>query len=245
MPRGVVTAVSAVLAATLVGVAAPVGVAASVAVAVVLGAAVALGWPVLLSLPSPRGTTGVVLGTGAAAALVVGATPDDPWLRRLPVALALAVLAACAHQLLRRDLRPRVVDSLGGTLGGAALAASAAGWVVVPATPGGWPLSAAAAASGAIACAALLAPWPLLLKAALAVAAAAVTGAAASTAVAQVPAADGAAVGAGVAVVVVVLHALFAPLPTAGRVRSRVAMVAAPLTASGTVAYGLGRVLLG
>ena len=46
-------------------------------------------------------------------------------------------------------------------------------------------------------------------------------------------------------VVVVVLHALFAPLPTAGRVRSRVAMVAAPLAASGTVAYGLGRVLLG
>ncbi len=245
VPRAAVTAAAAVLAAVLLGLAAPAGVGASAVAAVVLGAALALGWPALLALPSPRGTTGVVLGTGAAAALVVATTPDDPWLRRLPVALALAVLAACAHQLLRRDLRPRVVDGLGGTLCGAALAASAAGWAVLPATPGGWPLALVAAVSGTTACVALLTPWPPLLRAALVVVAAAGTGASTSAALAGVPPAGAAAIGAAVGVVAVVLHALLAPLPAAGRVRSRVAMVAAPLAAAGTVAYGLGRVLLG
>ncbi len=239
---------TAVLVAALLAASAAAGVAASALVAVVLGAALAVGWPTLLALPSPRGTTGVVAATGVAAALAVATTPGEPGLRRLPVVLALGVLAACGHQLLRRDLRPRVVDSLGGTLLGAGLAALAAGWVALPAT-GGWSLTLVAAASAVSAC--LLLALPLRAGAATAVAAlaavavGAAVGALGPGAGAPWGASAGAVVGAVVAVVVAGLHHLLAPLPAAGRLRSRVALVVGPLAAAGTAAQLVGGLLVG
>ncbi len=107
------------------------------AVSLVLVAAVAWGWPTLLALPSPRGSSGVIAGTGLVTVLVVATTPGGGSLERLPVVLGIAVLAACVQQLLRRDGRPRVVDALGGTLMGAALAACASAWVTLPSMDAG------------------------------------------------------------------------------------------------------------
>ncbi len=119
------------------------------AAVLLLVAGLAWGWPTLLSLPSPRGTSGVVAGTGVVAVVVATTTPGGASLERLPVVLGLAVLGACAHQLLRRDGRPRVVDALGGTLMGSGLATCAAGWATLPSVEGG-PAVALSAAVAAV-----------------------------------------------------------------------------------------------
>lgn len=126
-------------------------------VALLVVAGIAWGWPTLLTLPSPRGSSGVIAATGLVAVVVVATTPGGASLERLPVVLGLAVLAACVQQLLRYDGRPRVVDALGGTLMGTGLATCAAAWTTLPSIEGG-PAVALGAAVVAVLVALLQAP---------------------------------------------------------------------------------------
>lgn len=239
------TVLTAAVLGTLLVLASAAGTAPATAAVLAVVAALATGWPRLLALPSPRGTTAVVAAAGLAAALVVATTPDDPWLRRLPGVLALAVLAAFLHQLLRRDLRPRVVDALGGTLLGVGTAVLAASWIAVSQTTGGWGLVAVGVGAVAAATLVLLLPFPLRLTAGAALVAGTGVAALVATPLEAVHAAHGAGVGAGVAVVVVVLHRLLQRLPTIARRSARVAAVAAPVAASGGAVYLIGRLLVG
>src|SRR3712207_7517865 len=51
-------------------------------------------------------------------------TAGEPFLRELPEVLALAVLLAFVHELLRRDGRERLVESVAGAAAGVVVAAS-------------------------------------------------------------------------------------------------------------------------
>ncbi len=102
----------------LTGYASPEFVALAVALA---GFVVAWGWPQLLSLPSPRGTmtvlaVGTVLMTGT-----VLLTREAPYLQWMPAAMAVAVIAAFLHQLMRRDGRPRLTESVSASVTGLAV----------------------------------------------------------------------------------------------------------------------------
>lgn len=104
----------------------------TIALVVVL---VAIGWAVLLDLPNPRGTAAVVALTGWAgvgATLVVRQT--DRSLGVFSGLIALAVLLAFGHELLRRGHRERLVESVTGTLAGQVVAVLGAGWVLLPTT---------------------------------------------------------------------------------------------------------------
>lgn len=102
-----------------------------VAVALALGGFVlAWGWPVLLGLPSPRGTMGVLAAGTVFMTAAVMLTPDAPYLRWLPAAMAVAVVVAFLHQLMRRDGRPRLTESVAATTSG--LAIIAAGITLAP-----------------------------------------------------------------------------------------------------------------
>ena len=118
-----------------------------VASAVVLGGLVlAWGWPVLLNLPSPRGSMGV-LATGTllmAAAVVL--TRQDPFLAWVPAALAVSVVIAFLHQLMRRDGRPRLTESVAGTTSGLAIISSGVTLAPLPHVLGGGAALAAAMA---------------------------------------------------------------------------------------------------
>ena len=138
-----------------------------VAAAVALGGGVlAWGWAGLLGLPSPRGTTSV-LAFGTAAAVLTGAlTRTDPFLRWMPAALALSMLVAFLHQLLRRDGRPRLVESVVSVVTGLAVVVSGACLVPLALTAdGGSVMAVAGAALGVAALVDLLArrvrlrPW--------------------------------------------------------------------------------------
>lgn len=132
-------------------------------VAAGLGALVAVlawGWAGTLGLPTPRGTRGVLLVGGAAIVLSVGLRGEPPWLIWLPAALAIAMIAAFLHQLLRRDGRPRVVESVSSVVLGLSLVASAA--VAVPLSrtePGAALVVAAMAAVGVSAVGDLAGRW--------------------------------------------------------------------------------------
>ena len=135
-----------------------------IALTVLLGGAIiAWGWPGLLGLPSPRGTMTVLLiGT---LAMVASATfvRDEPYLRWLPAALALSMLASFVHQIARRDGRPRLVESVASTVMALALIACGVCVIPLPLVLGGpQAVAAGAAAIGASALTDLLARWEKL-----------------------------------------------------------------------------------
>ncbi|WP_151525478.1 hypothetical protein [Serinicoccus kebangsaanensis] len=127
-----VLAVVVVVVSVLLGVA---SVAAPWLLSVALAACaviIAWGWSGTFGLPSPRGTVGVLLVGGLALVLAVAVREEEPWLGWAPAALALAMIAAFVHQLLRRDGRPRVVQSVSSVVLGLALVGC--GILMVPAS---------------------------------------------------------------------------------------------------------------
>lgn len=111
----------------LTGYASPNFVALAVALA---GLVVAWGWPQLLSLPSPRGTAAVLaVGTVLMTGTVL-LTDEAPYLQWMPAAMAVSVIAAFLHQLMRRDGRPRLTESVSASVTG--LAVISAGIALAP-----------------------------------------------------------------------------------------------------------------
>lgn len=122
---GAVVVLALILAgATLAG---PPVLAFALAVAVI---GLAWGWAGTLALPTPRGTVGTIMVGGLALVATVGIPDDSAWLSWAPAALAVAMIAAFAHQLLRRDGRPRVVQSVSAVV--LALGLVACGVLLVP-----------------------------------------------------------------------------------------------------------------
>jgi hypothetical protein len=111
----------------LTGYASPNFVALAVALA---GLVVAWGWAQLLSLPSPRGTSTVLAVGTVLMTVAVLLTREAPYLQWLPAAMAVAVIAAFLHQLMRRDGRPRLTESVSASVTG--LAVISAGIALAP-----------------------------------------------------------------------------------------------------------------
>lgn len=247
-PRGAVTVWTTGLSAALVALvvlgsfAGPWLAAAAVALA---AGAMAWGWPDLLDLPSPRGTRAVVALGGVGCAVAVAATPDEPRLRWLALAVALGVLAEFVHQLARRDARPRLVESVTGSVMGLALLASLSALVALPAT--------AVTATGVVvwgagvvaALAAVLLPWPARLSYPVGVVAGALVAALLGGLFAQETVLVGLATGLVSAATALLLHRTLAVLPAAARAPGWVALAVAPLASSGAAAYVLLRLLVG
>ena len=232
---------------------------AVLAAAVLLaGLLLAAGWPALLALPTPRGTTGVVAGTAVASAVAVAlataVVPAAGLLSWAAPALAVALLVAFGHQLLRRDGRPRLVESVTAVVTGQALVIGAAAWVAVPHTAAGPALVVGGALAVAVSALLGATSWPLRVvgpASALLGAAAGwvgtLLGLAAGPGAAGIddPAAlAGLLVGLLAGVLTAVWRTLVAPLPALHSRRAALAVAAAPVALSGPCTYVLARVLL-
>ena len=115
-----------------------------------IGLILAWGWPVLLALPSPRGTT-TVLAIGAVSCVAAAALMrQEPFLEWIPAALAVSLVAAFLHQLLRRDGRPRLTESVAATGAGLAILSIGVAYIPLPRTLGGEQTLAAAMAALAV-----------------------------------------------------------------------------------------------
>ena len=220
-----------------------------VAAAVALGGGVlAWGWAGLLGLPSPRGTTSV-LAFGTVAAVLTGAlTRTDPFLRWMPAALALSMLVAFLHQLLRRDGRPRLVESVVSVVTGLAVVVSGACLVPLALTAdGGTVMAAAGAALGVAALVDLLARWvrlrPWLVPAALVAGTVGAAGVAAALGGVSLPAAG--LLGLLCAAVSSTLRGVLGVLPAMSGRRSQLACASASVLGCGVVVYVVARLLVG
>ncbi len=240
----------------------------ALAVAVV-GLLLAAGWAELLELPARRGSALVVAlaALAAPAAALVGThgtslslvRPDDAvgsgTLASLPGVAALALLVAFVHQLLRTDGRPRLVESVTGTVTGQACAVLAASWVVVPSTfagPGLAVVVLAAVAAAALVCAG---PWPLRVAGPLSLLAGAATGwlvsllvdlAGAGVGTSQTDwTVTGVLTGLGAGLLTAGWRAHAARTPTGRTVQASLAVAAAPVALAGAGAYVVGRLVIG
>jgi hypothetical protein len=236
--------VTAVLAAA-VAVAGYLGGLPLTGTAAVLALLFALGWPALAGLPFTPGSATVVALGGIGAVAVVHLTVTQPYLRDLPVVFAAAILLAFVNELLRRDGRTRLVESVSGTVSGTLVAVAVAGWVAIGRTPGGEPIvvvGALALAVGSVVVALHLRPWVGALVTAGAAAGAGALGGL------LLPAIDplaGALLGLSVGVLVATLHALFDQLTSLERRWPSLAAVTLPVTVTGILVYVVGRVLVG
>lgn len=129
--RRILTLIATLLSAVLVAVSASAGPQILAAALAFGSLVVAWGWPRATGLPSPKGASGVL---ALAALLLVGSVltaEQSPYLRWTAGALAIAVLAMFLQQLLRRDGRPRLAESVMGTAFGLVVLASATAYLPV------------------------------------------------------------------------------------------------------------------
>lgn len=237
--RSVVTAVLAA-AAAMAGYLHPVALLATAAVLVLI---VAVGWPDVAGLPFRAGSTVVValVGLGAVFAVRYAGTG----LSALAVVFACGLLIAFVNELLRRDGRPRMVESVSGTVAGGLLALCTACWVATESLGGGEAVVVAGALALAVGAAVSAFDLPRWLSAVLTMLAAAAAGALAGWMLAAITLRVGVILGIAVGVLVAALDALFDSLIELKRVVPSLSAAALPVTVCGAVVYIVGRVLIG
>jgi len=135
--RRVPVVVATVVLAALLAVGTTADHALGAAAVAWLGLALAWGWPELLGSPSRFGSSVAVGVAGVLAPVVVAVTPDEPFLRHVPVVVAAAVLTMFLHQIVRKDGRPRLTRSVAISAAGIAIATIGAAWVPLGRTSGG------------------------------------------------------------------------------------------------------------
>jgi hypothetical protein len=238
------TAATAVVAALVVlgAYAGTWAVAAGALVAVVL---LAWGWPRLLDLPSPRGTTATVAAGGAAGVVAVALTGGEPRLDWLALALGGGVVAEFVHQLARRDGRPRLVESVTGTVWGLVSLAGLATMVALPQTPAAVDGVVVWAGSVVVALAAMLLPLPARSTFAIGAVAGTLVGGLLGGVLDADTVLAGLVAGGLSAVVALLVHRTLAVLPAASRAPGWVALAVAPITTSSMVAYVALRLIVG
>ena len=202
------------------------------------------GWFPALRAPGAAGGRVVVAATAVGADAAVLAADDTRPLEHVAAVLALALLAALLHQLVRRDGRVELTSSLTATGSAAVLVGLGSAWLALDVSRDGTGLLVLAAVAAAApptldlaARAAKAPPWAGVLAAAVVtgLAAAAVAGAASVTLAVALAASAAGAVAARLAVVL------------ADRARAPHPLLAAALPALlvAPAVYLLGRVLVG
>ena len=212
------------------------------------GIVVGWGWPALLGSSSRFGSSLAIGVTGVLAPVAAVATTDEPYLRLVPVALLVGLAIMFGHQMVRRDGRPRLTESIGITSLGLAVVALGTTWLPLSRTSRASDIAVLGFVAIAVASLAdLLAgfkkvrPWMLplamLLGGAGALVAASVVGSPAT--------APALLVGFLCAAVSHATRRMLSVLPAVGSVRGQLSMAAASLLVPGVVAYGLALAIVG
>jgi hypothetical protein len=245
--RPVAAAATVVLAALLVlaVLADPVVLAAGLAWA---GIVVAWGWPALHGSSSRFGSS-LAIGVPAVLAPAVAAIPaGEPYLVYVPIALVVGLAIMFVHQIVRRDGRPRLTESVAVTSLGLSVIALGTTWM--PLSRNLHATEVAVVGFVAIAVSALadlgagfdkVRPWMLpvamLLGGAGALAAAAVLG--------DPDSGPAALIGFLCAAVAHAARRMLSVLPAIASVRAQLSSAAASLLVPGVVAYGLALAIVG
>lgn len=213
-----------------------------------LGLALAWGWPELLGSPSRFGSSFAVGVAGVLAPVTVAVTPDEPFLRHVPVVVAAAVLTMFFHQILRKDGRPRLTRSVAISAAGIAIATIGAAWVPLGRTSGGPDVVLVVAVALAVsaltdlgASIARVRPWMIAVAALLGFLAGGVAG----LLVTEVGVVAGVVLGAVSATLAHVMRRVLCVLPPIRGLRGQLTAAAASVLVAGVPVYVLAMILVG
>ena len=213
-----------------------------------LGLALAWGWPELLGSPSRFGSSFAIAVAGIVAPVTVALTPDEPYLRHVPVVVAAAVLSMFLHQLVRKDGRPRLTQSVAVSAAGIAIATIGVAWVPLGRTSGGPQVALVVAIALAVSASADLGastarvrPWMVPI----AVAVGALAGGMGGLLVDEVGVLAGAVLGAVAAGLAHVVRRLLCVLPPIRGLRGQVAAAAASILVTGVPVAVLATLFVG
>lgn len=210
--------------------------------AVVLAVLIALGWAGLLRLPAPGGTMLVVMMSGIGSVAVAYATNGEPVLRFLPLVLAGSMVLAFLAEMMRRDGRVRLVESVSGTVAGSVVALACAGWVAAGRTEGSADLVVTSAFALAVAAAVSALPLRGWRALAAAVGGAVLGGGIVGTLL--VDTVTGLWCGLVAGLVVGALHLLFERLPALQQRLPGLSASAVPVAIGGILVFVVGRLVI-
>ncbi|MFW5473724.1 hypothetical protein ACOCJ5_10475 [Knoellia sp. CPCC 206450] len=213
-----------------------------------LGLALAWGWPELLGSSSRFGSSFAVGVAGVLAPVTVAVTPDDPFLRHVPVVVAAAVLTMFLHQVVRKDGRPRLTQSVAVSAAGIAIATIGAAWVPLGRTSGGPEVVIVVAIALAVSALTDLGasidrvrPWMVAIAALLGFLAGGVSG----LLVDEVGVVAGVVLGAISATLAHVMRRVLCVLPPIRGLRGQLTAAAASVLVAGVPVYVLAMILVG
>ena len=237
--RAVLTAAIAVLLA----VGAYLGTVPLLAISVVLVLAFAYGWPTLLGLPWLWGSRVVIALAGIGA--VIAGTISDGDVGGLAFIVAIGVILAFVSEMLRRDGRARLVESLCGAVGGVVGVVCVGGWLAAANSVQGTALVVTAAACLAAAAAVSVAvPLPDVLNAILTTVAAGAAGVGISALLPHIGASQGLWAGLVAGVLVAAFHVLFDRLIDIRRPTVAIAAAVVPVLVGGMLIYIVGTIVI-
>lgn len=237
--RGVVTAVLTTGLALAAVARQAYLVPALLAVAIVV---FATGWPRLVGLPVVRGP-GIVIALAGLASL--GLVTWRGELGIVAPVVGLTVLAAFVAEMLRRDGRPRLVESVAGTVTGAVIVVAAVGWVAIGDSSSGLVLIVTTAATLAVASACTALPLRPQLVATLATLTAGAGGLAVGLLLTDVGTLAGLLIGLAAGILTSAVHLVFRQFPSSARWLPALAAAVLPLLLAGAPAYLVDTLLLG
>ncbi|MCL2454459.1 MAG: hypothetical protein FWD18_04065 [Micrococcales bacterium] len=214
-------------------------------VSAVLAVAVAVGWPRLVGLPHRPGSSMVIGLTGVGGVVAVATTGTRPDLRSLAVVFAASMLLTFVNELLRRDGRTRLVESVAGTVTGSLLAVTTAGWVACGRSEEGKVLVVAAAVALALAAGLSALRMPVWLTTLVVTAAGAGGGALLGLLLPMITPLMAGLAGLAVGLLVASLHALFHPITALEHRMPAVSAAVLPVAMGGMLVYVASRVLIG
>ncbi|KAJ8143274.1 hypothetical protein OY671_003592 [Metschnikowia pulcherrima] len=206
---------------------------------------VAIGWPRSLDIPVHGGTRVVIAIAGLGAVAATAATHGEPASRHSPVVLALSVVLAFVAESSRRDGRPRLVESLIGTVSGIVVATSSAGWIAAGRTDAGESLVVTTAVALAVASAVSASPLGGWLNAASTLGLAVLAGGAVGYVMPDLESSGGVWAGVVAGSLVASSHALFDQLPESRGRSGAFSATASPVAVGGTSIFVVGRVIVG
>lgn len=239
----------------MVGLVTAAGAAGTVWLVLALTAVVvvmAAGWPTLLDLPTRPGSS-VVMGLAGAASLIVVALTGDVGrrlgvppgeggrsmqeMRWLAPVIAVSVVVAFTHQLLRRDSRPHLVESVTGVVTGVVVIALAAGMLACALVPRGVALAGTTAVCVVVGCLSVLMPLSsVVFRPVLAVLATTAAGLVVARAE-HLTTAGGALTGLLIGSTIAVMDRMLTGLPSVGSRRAALAGGAAVVCAAGGATF--------